>query len=83
MEEANEILLQIGQAALTEEEEQALECMPHASRIDLFYSLLELLYKRSGEGLAVEKLKALALLEGYNIREKKHVFNNIFLGAPL
>lgn len=82
-EEANEILNEIGQSNLTDAE-YIMFSNPAPTDARAFYlSLSRILNRRGGEGVAIEKLNALAVLNGVNLTLKKDSFNNIFLGAPL
>ena len=82
-EEANEVLEVIGQSTLTDAE-YIMFSNPTPTAAKAFYtSIANILNRRGGEGVAIEKLNAYALLNGVNLQAKKDSFNNIFLGAPL
>lgn len=82
-EQANEVLDVIGQSTLTDAE-YIMFSNPTPTDATAFYtSIANILNRRGGEGVAIEKLNAYALLNGVNLQAKKDSFNNIFLGAPL
>lgn len=82
-DEANEVLNTIGQGNLTDAE-YIMFSTPTPTDARAFYtSLSNILNRRGGEGVAIEKLNAYALLNGVNLNAKKNSFNNIFMGAPL
>lgn len=82
-DKANEVLQTIEQPLLTDDEYNRLECMPHTSDTEFFYSLAKIIEERGGEGFGLEKLKAVALLNGIVLNVKKKIYSNIFLGEPL
>lgn len=82
-DKADEVLQSIEQPLLTDVEYNRLECLPHDNDTEFFYSLAEVLKGRGGEGLALDKLKAVALLNGIVLNLEKKIYSNIFLGAPL
>lgn len=82
-EEANAVLNAIGQSSLTDAE-YIVFSNPTPTEVYSFYeSLAYIINRRGGEGVAIEKLNAYALLEGVDIKAKKNSFNNFFMGAPL
>lgn len=82
-EKANGILLAIGQPNLTAQELAFLECWPHSSEVEFYSSLSGIINKRSGNGDAVERLNSYASFHGVDIKLKKSVPNNVFLGSVL
>ena len=81
--QANEVLEAIGQSSLTDAEYIMFSNPTPTDATSFYTSLSNILNRRGGEGVAIEKLNAYALLEGINLQAKKDSFNNIFLGAPL
>lgn len=82
-DEANEVLSAIGQSNLTDAE-YIMFSNPIPTDARAFYlSLSSILNRRGGEGVAIEKLNAYALLNGVDLKAKKNSFNNIFMGSPL
>lgn len=82
-EEANEVLSGIGQSNLTDAEYIMFSTPAPTDQRSFFMSLSNILNRRGGEGVAIEKLNAYALLNGVDLNAKKNSFNNIFMGAPL
>lgn len=81
--QANEVLEAIGQSSLTDAEYIMFSNPTPTDATSFYTSIANILNRRGGEGVAIEKLNAYALLEGVNLGAKKDSFNNIFLGAPL
>lgn len=82
-EEANAVLNAIGQSNLTEAEYIIFSTPTPTDERSFYASLSNILNRRGGEGVAIEKLNAYALLNGVDLNAKKNSFNNIFMGSPL
>lgn len=82
-EEANEVLNAIGQGNLTDAEYIVFSTPTPTDTRAFFMSISNILNRRGGEGVAIEKLNAYALLNGVDLNAKKNSFNNIFIGSPL
>lgn len=79
--EANQILMDIEQPTLTDEE--ALLLSGSLELKNIFSDISTILQKRGSEGGALEKLKALALLNGIYLNVEKQYKSNILIGAVL
>lgn len=79
--EANQVLMDIEQPTLTDEE--ALLLSGSLELKNIFSDISTILQKRGSEGGALEKLKALALLNGIYLNVKKQYKSNILIGAVL
>lgn len=79
--EANQVLMDIEQSTLTDEE--ALLLSGSLELKNIFSDISTILQKRGSEGGALEKLKALALLNGIYLNVEKQYKSNILIGAVL
>ncbi len=79
--EANQVLMDIEQPTLTDEE--ALLLSGSLELKNIFSDISTILQKRGSEGGALEKLKALALLNGIYLNVEKQYKSNILIGAVL
>ena len=79
--EANQVLKDIEQPTLTDEE--ALLLSGSLELKNIFSDISTILQKRGSEGGALEKLKALALLNGIYLNVEKQYKSNILIGAVL
>lgn len=79
--EANQVLMDIEQPTLTDEE--ALLLSGSLELKNIFSDISTILQKRGSEGGALEKLKALALLNGIYLNVQKQYKSNILIGAVL
>lgn len=79
--EANQVLKDIEQPTLTDEE--ALLLSGSIELKNIFSDISTILQKRGSEGGALEKLKALALLNGIYLNVEKKYKSNILIGAVL
>lgn len=79
--EANQVLMDIEQPTLTDEE--ALFLSGSLELKNIFSDISTILQKRGSEGGALEKLKALALLNGIYLNVEKQYKSNILIGAVL
>lgn len=79
--EANQVLMDIEQPTLTDEE--ALLLSGSLELKNIFSDISTVLQKRGSEGGALEKLKALALLNGIYLNVEKQYKSNILIGAVL
>lgn len=79
--EANQVLMDIEQPTLTDEE--ALLLSGSLELKNIFSDISTIIQKRGSEGGALEKLKALALLNGIYLNVEKQYKSNILIGAVL
>lgn len=79
--EANQVLKDIEQPTLTDEE--ALLLSGSLELKNIFSDISTILQKRGSEGGSLEKLKALALLNGIYLNVEKQYKSNILIGAVL
>ena len=79
--EANQVLKDIEQPTLTDEE--ALLLSGSLELKNIFSDISTILQKRGSEGGALEKLKALALLNGIYLNVEKQYKSNILIGTVL
>jgi len=78
---ANRILLNIGQATLTEAEKLTLTTIDDLEAV--FKSLGTILDSRVDSAGAIKKLNAYAFSQGIQLEVKKTFKSNVFLGASL
>jgi len=79
--EANQILMYLGQATITDKE--ALLLKDDLSVENILNNISAIIQSRGSEGEALEKLNAYALLNGVCLKAKKTFKSNILIGDVL